>query len=82
MSNLEAKTIYENYSSWCKANGFGVENKKNFFDELKAKNLLSESGTVNGKTVRNVVKGYKIEIDFREEALPSTFTTATYNPFE
>ena len=29
-----------------------------FYEELKTKNLLSKTGTVTGKTVKNVIKGY------------------------
>lgn len=58
--SVTAGEVYKLYKSWCSANGFGVENKGNFFAELRTKNLLFESGTVRGKTVRNVVKGYSI----------------------
>ena len=62
--NSKAKDIYEVYSKWCEENGFGVENKSNFFAELKTKGLFANSGTVEGKTVKNIVKGYTVETDF------------------
>lgn len=62
----KAKDIYEVYSKWCEENGFGVENKSNFFAELKTKGLFANSGTVEGKTVKNIVKGYTVETDFIE----------------
>ena len=62
--NCKAKDVYEAYSKWCDENGFGTENKSNFFAELKTKNLFATSGTVGGKTVKNIVKGYTIEVDF------------------
>lgn len=72
--NSKAKDIYEVYSKWCEENGFGVENKSNFFAELKTKGLFANSGTVEGRTVKNIVKGYTVETDFVEyegqEALP------------
>lgn len=72
--NSKAKDIYEVYSKWCEENGFGVENKSNFFAELKTKGLFANSGTVEGKTVKNIVKGYTVETDFVEyegqESLP------------
>ena len=37
---------------------YGIENKRNFMDDLRSKNLLSDYGTVGGKTVRNVITGY------------------------
>ena len=64
--NSKAKDIYEVYSKWCEENGFGVENKSNFFAELKTKGLFATSGTVEGKTVKNIVKGYTVETDFVE----------------
>lgn len=64
--NSKAKDIYEVYSKWCEENGFGVENKSNFFAELKTKGLFANSGTVEGKTVKNIVKGYTVETDFIE----------------
>ena len=64
--NSKAKDVYEIYSKWCEENGFGVENKSNFFAELKTKGLFANSGTVEGKTVKNIVKGYTVETDFIE----------------
>ncbi len=62
--NSKAKYIYEAYTKWCEDNGYGCENKGNFFAELKTKGLFMNSGTVEGKTVRNIVKGYTVETDF------------------
>lgn len=64
--NSKAKDIYEIYSKWCEDNGFGIENKSNFFAELKTKGLFANSGTVAGRTVKNIVKGYTVEDDFIE----------------
>lgn len=62
--NSKAKDIYEVYIKWCDDNGYGCENKGNFFSELKTKGLFATSGTVDGKTFKNIVKGYTIETDF------------------
>ncbi len=64
--NSKAKDVYEAYTKWCDDNGYGCENKGNFFAELKTKGLFMNSGTVDGKTVRNIVKGYTVETDFVE----------------
>ena len=64
--NSKAKEVYELYASWCDENGFGCENKSNFFSELKNKRIFSTTGTVDGKTVKNVVKGYVVDSDFKE----------------
>ena len=61
--NVSAKAVYETYSKWCSASGCGIENKGNFFTELKVKGIFATSGTVNGRTVRNVVKGYELAED-------------------
>lgn len=58
--NSTLKDVYEKYGEWCKENGFGTENKGNLKDELKAKGIFAERGTVNGKTCKNIVKGYVI----------------------
>ena len=58
--NSSAGNVYKRYSAWCEENGFGTENKGNFFDELKSKGIFAASGTVCGRTVRNIVKGYEI----------------------
>lgn len=64
--NSKAKDIYEVYIKWCDDNGYGCENKGNFFSELKSKGLFAISGTVDGKTVKNIVNGYTIETEFTE----------------
>ena len=62
-NTVTAKDVYSAFVKWCQANGYGVENKSNFFDELRAKGLLSDTGTINGRTTHNVVKGYMIDED-------------------
>ncbi|MFR8902874.1 MAG: hypothetical protein ACLVHS_03205 [Blautia wexlerae] len=37
---------------------WGIDGRTSFYEELKTKNLLSKTGTVTGKTVKNVMKGY------------------------
>ena len=59
--NAKALDVYSKYKEWCFNNGFGIENKTNFYDELKSKNLFADRGTVNGLTVRNIVVGYDIK---------------------
>ncbi len=56
--NLAAKDVYEKYSQWCNDCGLGIDGRTSFYEELKTKNLLSKTGTVTGKTVKNVIKGY------------------------
>jgi len=56
--NSPAGTIYDFYKDWCNDNGYGAENKGNFFAELRSKGIFASTATVDGRTVRNVVLGY------------------------
>lgn len=67
-NNSGAGAVYQRYSSWCSSNGFGVESKSSFFDILKSKGLYAASGTIGGRTVRNVVPGFEVIED--EPPLP------------
>ena len=64
--NCKAKDVYVAYQEWCKDNGYGAENKGNFFAELRSKDLLVKTGTVNGVTDRNIVKGYQIASEWQK----------------
>lgn len=72
--NSSIKSVYEVYSTWCSDNGYGTESKSNFISELKGKGLYATSGTVDGKTVKNIVKGYTVEPEFiavtEQETIP------------
>jgi len=65
--NVSAKDVYSAFTIWCRENGYGTEGKSNFLDELRAKDLLSKSGTVDGVTQKNVIKGYDIEYNLKRE---------------
>lgn len=58
--NTSIKDAYDIFSKWCDLNGFGTENKGNFLDEIKTRNLYAKTGTINGRTVRNVIRDYII----------------------
>lgn len=70
--NSSIKSVYEVYSTWCSDNGYGTESKGNFISELKGKGLYATSGTVDGKTVKNIVKGYTVEPEFIAVTEPET----------
>ena len=59
-SNTGAGAAYKIYSGWCSANGYGIDSKRSFFDELKNKKLLADTGIVNSRTIHNVILGYSI----------------------
>ncbi|MGN0169964.1 MAG: phage/plasmid primase, P4 family [Lachnospiraceae bacterium] len=67
-SNLSVKEVFEDYQAWCRDNGYYAENKSNFIAEIRKKNLWSASGTVDGRTIRNIIKNYS----FIENGLPET----------
>lgn len=58
--NSTAGSVYKRFQTWCEDNGFGTENKRSFFDELRGKGIFAETGTVNNLTAHNVVKGYEL----------------------
>lgn len=60
IENTACKDAFEVYTRWCRDNNYGVENKSNFIDELRSKGLVSDTGTVKGMTIHNVIKGYRI----------------------
>lgn len=62
-ANTKAGYAYEVYKSWCEENGYGIENKSIFFDELRGKNIFVKISTVNGKSEKNVVVGHVIKSD-------------------
>lgn len=71
-TNTSGKSAYEAYSSWCRANGYGVEGKKNFLASLRVKGMLADTGTINGLTAFNVILGYRLATDFSSDWMPST----------
>lgn len=70
--NTPIKDAYRVFGVWCQDNGFGTENKSNFIEEIKSKGIYSQSGTVVGRTIRNVIKDYVISDDY---------TSGTTTPF-
>lgn len=67
IKNEKALDVYNAYVSYCQEKGLRFKNKGAFFFELRQRNLISETGTVDGKTYRNVVRGYEIKWKKMEE---------------
>jgi P4 family phage/plasmid primase-like protien len=65
--NLAIKDVYAKYEEWCSDNGYHTENKGNFIADIKSKNIYRVSGTVNGKTTRNIIAGYDFADDETED---------------
>lgn len=62
--NIKLKDVYEAYQKWTQDNGFGCEGKVLFKVFLEERHVLSKTGTVEGKTERNVIKGYTIRSEY------------------
>lgn len=58
--NTAGAAVYDHFRKWCEDAGFGVESKRSFFDDLKSRGMLANTGTVCGKTVHNVVRGFEV----------------------
>lgn len=63
-TNSPISKVYTHYQVWCSSNNYVPEGKQRFIDILKRKNVYAKSGTVDGKTVRNVIAGYALENGF------------------
>lgn len=59
-SSIKASDLYKSYLCWCKDKGVIAKTKGCFYFELRSKNILSQTGTVNGKTFKNVIKNVSI----------------------
>lgn len=58
--NTAGSNVYTRYVSWCNDMGYEAETKGHFFAAMRERNLLVRTGTVDGKTIKNVVAGYEI----------------------
>lgn len=65
-SNSTGNHVFQAYKRWCAESGYSAEGKQVFFKELRSRNLLVESGTVNGSSRHNVVMGYKVAGEYIE----------------
>ena len=63
--NTKAGEVYEAYASWCSSNGYCTESKGSFFQDLRDKGLFAKTGTIDGKTIKNIVRGYYIDTEFK-----------------
>lgn len=57
---LAVSEVYKKYTEWCAESHFQAESIRTFMSDLKTKSLWKATGTVIGKTVRNVIKGYRL----------------------
>lgn len=59
-SKLKAGDVFNVFKNWCEQSGYSYWGKQTFMAELRKRNLVKETATINGKTVRNVVVGYAV----------------------
>lgn len=59
--NLSGNSFYQKYVEYCIVNQFKYIGKQEAFAYLRGNGLLKKSGTIDGKTVRNVLIGYCVE---------------------
>ena len=70
---------YQAYSKWCADNGFMPESKKTLFEALKKRGIFHKTGTIRGRTVKNVIRGYRLSLD---DDLSADYVSHTEkNPF-
>lgn len=69
---ISVKDVYPEYVKWCENSGYQACGKQSFIQELKVKRIFKDTGTINGKTVKRVLRGYsefiKTDRDFEELA--------------
>ncbi len=58
-TNISASAAFKKYCEWCRTKNFAAEGKTAFFDGLKKHSLWGEKGTVDGKTAKNIICGYR-----------------------
>lgn len=55
---MKMKDFYDLYVEWCEGRGMVPQPKRKIMASLRIKGFLRERATINGSTIRNVVKGY------------------------
>ena len=64
--NSTVVKVYDQYKTWCSRNNRTPEGKQGFISELISRGLYKKTGTIDGKTVRNVIPGWNLipELDY------------------
>ena len=66
---VTSKAVYARYKEWCSSCGYACEGKQKFMDKLRTRGMLANTGTIDGKTVRNVVNGFSIYSEYNDISL-------------
>ena len=65
-------TFYPFYQNWCTENGFTPLNKTNMKRIMEQKGLFKATATINGKTIRNILTGYRLADNTQSLAAKAT----------
>lgn len=81
---IALSSFYEQYTDWCEGRNIIPLPKRKISASLRAKGILRSHATINGKTVRNVVKGYclKTVVSSVTKSNTSTIPTVSDAPME
>lgn len=61
-SNISAKETYEKYCRWCLEEvSAEAMSKSCFFNLLMQHHLMCQTGTIDGKTIKKVIRGYSLK---------------------
>lgn len=63
---LAIKKLYSVFEDWCADCGMSPIRKSAFIQDLKTRDMFSQTATINGKTVRNTVKGFSLTDEGKE----------------
>lgn len=79
-NNITMNALYRVYKKWANENKIACEGKQAFKQNLIAKNLLSKTGTVDGKTERNVIEKFAIKKEYLSERAYNATVSETVTP--
>lgn len=79
-NNITMNALYRVYQKWANENKIACEGKQAFKQNLIAKNVFSETGTVDGKTERNVIKEFAIKKEYLSERAYKATVLETVTP--
>ena len=71
-ARIKGSDVYRAYTLYCQLNGLRALSKQNFFQELRKRDVLQKSATINHATCRNVVVGFQFNHDWILEMNPNS----------
>lgn len=71
-AKISLADFYPIYEKWCTENDFAIGNKHEIIRHMRSKGIFKSSGTINGKTHRNILLGYKLSKEYADSTENST----------